>query len=55
MGWDELGNILKQNRRDAAEEARKRRVACPIDGTILVEKDGVLNCPLGNWREVVGG
>ena len=55
MSWDQFLNILKQNRRDAEEEARKRRVACPIDGTILDEKNGVLNCPLGNWREVVGG
>lgn len=53
MGWDQLHAIIKESRKDAAEEARKKRVACPIDGTILEEKNGVLNCPMGNWREVV--
>ena len=51
MGWEELQAILKQQRRDATDEANKPPVACPIDGTVLdVRPDGTRNCPLGNYR-----
>lgn len=51
MSWEQLQAIQRENRDLAREAARTPLVACPIDGTLLViRKDGVRNCPFGNFR-----
>jgi len=48
---DDLLAILHENIEFRAEELTERPVACPHDGTPLVENDdGVLNCPMGDYR-----
>ena len=57
MSWGQLLAI----RREAAQIAKAEReappVACPFDGTPLVFRDGVYNCPMGNYttRRTTGG
>ena len=51
MSWQQLTDILKQNRDERREAAAEPPVACPIDGALLdVHPDGRRNCPLGNYR-----
>lgn len=53
MGWEQLTDILQQNRREAEMHLADPPVACPFDGEPLdIRADGVRNCPLGNytWR-----
>lgn len=53
MSWEQLRNILTQNREEADLEAREPPDMCPYDGARLdVRADGIRNCPMGNftWR-----
>jgi hypothetical protein len=51
MSWEQLKNILDANRSYLKSENQGKPHICPIDGTILVEgKNGMLNCPMGNYR-----
>ncbi len=51
MGWEQLGEIIKQNRAVQQAERAAPPAACPIDGHVLdVHPDGRRNCPLGNYR-----
>lgn len=51
MAWDDLKAILKADKESAREQATRPPDACPIDGTPLeVGKNGVRNCPMGNFR-----
>ncbi len=49
MSWEQLGAI----NREAAQLAKANREApleeCPFDGTPLVFRDGVADCPMGNY------
>ncbi len=55
MPWQQLANIIEENRRQQAEDARTPPVACPIDGTPLqVNGRGERNCPLGNFQWQTG-
>lgn len=46
--WGGYGEILNEVIEDA--ETPDELVACPIDGEPLEERDGILNCPRGNFR-----
>jgi len=50
MGWEQLKAILDINREDVARESSETPTACPIDGSLLDQRDGVRNCPMGNYR-----
>lgn len=52
MSWNQLLDMIKQNRQIKLTEHQAPPVACPIDGAVLdVARDGqVRNCPLGNYR-----
>lgn len=51
--WGGYGALAEQ----AAAEQKKDReappVACPNDGTPLEVRDGVANCPMGDYRTTV--
>lgn len=48
MAWETLLAIQEQNAEDWRNE---RRVACPNDGTVLLEApDGGLYCQFDGWR-----
>ena len=51
MSYDELKAILDRNREHIENANFEKLVACPVCGHApLDERDGILNCPLGNWR-----
>lgn len=52
MSWEQLANILDENRDYAQTDAEERDMPtiCPIDGEVLIERNGVRNCPMGNFR-----
>jgi len=51
MGWEQLREIAKAQRKDAEAARQKPPVACPICGAVLdVGKGGVRNCPMGHYR-----
>lgn len=50
MPWEQLADILAENRQDATQQAQEPPVACPIDGDILdIHPNGTRNCPMGNY------
>lgn len=51
MSWEQYQSIIQENRDRRREDETARPVACPLDGSILVEgPNAVLNCPMGNFR-----
>ena len=50
MSYAELIAIREEQRKAAEVERSAPLVDCPIDGTRLVVRDGVWNCPMGNFR-----
>ena len=50
MSWRQLAAITKEAAQLAKAEREAPPVACPIDGTPLVFRNGVGNCPMGNYR-----
>jgi len=50
MSWQQLADIQNENREVNKAHVRQGPVACPIDGTLLEERDNVRNCPMGNFR-----
>ena len=51
MSWEQLQDILQENRTDRRIYASEPPVACPIDGAILeIYARGIRNCPMGNYR-----
>ena len=50
MSWEQLQAIVQQNEETRLRDNAERPVACPIDGTPLVDNGkGTLNCPMGNY------
>ncbi len=49
MSWSQLGAINREAAQLAKAEREAPPVACPIDGTPLVFRDGIGNCPMGNF------
>ena len=54
-GFEVLGDIKRENREAEEEATRNPPRSCPIDGTPLVERDALLNCPMGNYRRTLDG
>ena len=50
MSYSQLVAILKEVRQTAREQREMPLVECPFDGTPLVFRDGVYNCPMGYYR-----
>ena len=50
MSWEQLGAIYREAAQLAKADREAPLVACPIDGTPLVFRNGVGNCPMGNYR-----
>ena len=50
MSWEQLKDILNQNR-DYVREEQGPPTVCPIDGELLeINAKGVRMCPMGNYR-----
>ena len=49
MSWDQLTAIRKEARELRRSDEQRPLVACPIDGMLLVFRNGVADCPMGNW------
>lgn len=50
MSYEQLVGILKDIRQIWRDDQQRPLVECPFDGKPLEFKDGVANCPLGNFR-----
>jgi len=50
MSWEQLQVILDQRRRDYAADRAEPPVACPNDGTPLVESRGILFCTFDGYQ-----
>lgn len=50
MSWEQLSAIYREARQAAKAEREAPPVACPFDGTPLEFRNGVYNCPMGNYR-----
>lgn len=51
MSWSQLLTILRENRQEQERERNEPPAACPNCGIPLeVGKDGVRNCPAGDYR-----
>jgi len=50
MSNQQLLDIIKDERKQAEDERRKPLLECPYDGSPLKLRDGVYNCPMGNYR-----
>ena len=49
MSWRQLIGIRQEAAQLAKAEREAPPVACPIDGTPLVFRNGVGDCPMGNF------
>lgn len=49
-GWRSLLEVYREAESDAADESDRPPVACPNDGTPLIEVDGVLWCSFDGWQ-----
>lgn len=50
MSWNQLIAIIAEQRKAAEDERNAPLVDCPIDGTRLKLRDGIYDCPMGNFR-----
>ena len=48
-GWETLESILHQNAERAEWERQQPPERCPHDGEVLRERNGVRDCPWGNY------
>ena len=55
MGFETLRDIKRENREAEEEATRNPSRSCPVEGEALVERDGLLNCPYGNFRMTLDG
>lgn len=49
MSNEQLLAISKEARQLRLADEQRPLVECPIDGTPLDFRNGVANCPMGNW------
>ena len=49
MSNEQLLAITKEARQLRLADEQRPLVECPIDGTPLDFRNGVANCPMGNW------
>lgn len=50
MSWAQLQAIRQEQRQMAEVERNAPLVACPRCGTPLDVRDGIRNCPMGDFR-----
>lgn len=50
MAWNDLLEIKKEARLIAKEDREAPLLECPNDGTPLEFRNGVANCPMGDYR-----
>lgn len=50
MAWSDLTDIYAVAADELADELSQPPVACPLDGTPLVEHDDRRVCPMGNYE-----
>lgn len=50
MSWTQLLNIVREARQEAKANRDAPLVACPFDGAPLEFRNGIANCPMGNFR-----
>lgn len=48
--WQGLLNIYREAQVNRAREMNEAPVACPYDGSVLDIRDGIRNCPMGDYR-----
>ena len=49
MSFEQLLAIRQEARQLRRADEDRPLVECPIDGTPLQFRNGVANCPMGNW------
>ena len=49
MSWGQLVAISQEAKDLRRSDESRPLVECPIDGTPLVFRNGVADCPMGNW------
>ena len=49
MSYDQLIAIRKEGKQLRRADEDRPLVACPIDGMLLVFRNGVADCPMGNF------
>ncbi len=49
MSNEQLLGTIRQARQEAKANREAPLVECPFDGTPLVFRDGVADCPMGNY------
>ena len=49
MPWDQLIAIRNEARELRRADEQRPLVTCPIDGMLLVFRNGVADCPMGNF------
>ena len=51
MSWNQLKEIIDENRKEARDEKRRGVLSCPIDGSQLDYNPvtGLWNCRMGNY------
>ena len=49
MSFEQLGAISKEAKALRRSDEQRPLVACPYDGTPLVFRNGVADCPLGDF------
>ena len=50
MSWQQLIAIKKEAQDLRKQDREAPLVECPYDGTTLVWRNGVANCPMGDYR-----
>ena len=50
MSWAQLQSIRQEQRQTAQDERTAPLVDCPNCGTPLDVRDGLYNCPMGDFR-----
>lgn len=50
MSLEKLQAILKANKQQIEREREQPPEECPYDGAPLQVRDGVRNCPMGDYR-----
>jgi len=55
MGYEGLADLYRAAAAEARDRANDRPIACPVCGWApLDERDGVQNCPAGDWNSTNG-
>ena len=50
VSWWQLKGILDSAKAEIAADIALGPLSCPLDGELLEIRDGIRNCPMGNFR-----